>query len=189
MSADDLRASRARVAASALRERRAIERALHDGVQQDLVALSVQLQLLCELLRTDAAEALRLAGELQREARDALGRTRALANAIYPPLLAARGLPDALRAAGLRVEGGALGRYADDVEAVVYFSCRALTDDAPGTPTIGLREEGSSLRFELDCGEGIDVTPARDLVEAHGGLLTIEPSAGAGVRVSAAIPF
>lgn len=176
MEADDLRASRARIAGSAAAARRANERALHDGVQQDLIAASVRLQLARGLVASDPAAAIALLDELRNDMHDALDRVRTVAEEIYPSVLDVRGLPDALRqavrAAGLtaRIEAEAVGRYPEAIEAAVYFSCRALLDTAP--TTIALRDDGRNLRLELDGIEANDT--ARDLAEAAGGSLTSE---------------
>ena len=95
-TADDLPAVRARLIAAADEASRRIERALHDGVQQDLVAVSVRLQIARRLAASDLAAALALLGEVEEDVRDALDRVRSLANEIYPSVLEARGLPDAL---------------------------------------------------------------------------------------------
>ena len=174
--ADELRASRARLAESAGTERRRFERALHDGVQQDLIAISVRLQLLRELLGDDATPALELLDELQQDTREALDRVRALANDAYPSILDARGLPEALRGTGLpaRVDATGVGRYPAGLECAVYFCCRALLEGAaPGEkPELTLRETDGELR--LDARGEFDVTAARDLAEAAGGMLTVD---------------
>jgi len=186
--ADELRASRARLAASAASERRRIERALHDGVQQDLIAISVRLQLLRELLGGDAAPTLELLDELQRDTRDALDRVRAVAGDTYPSILDARGLPDALREAArttgrsVRVEASSVGRHPAELERAVYFCCRALLETASAEPTLVLRETDRELRLEA-TGE-FDVTAARDLAEAAGGTLTVDRD-----RVTATFPL
>jgi len=186
--ADELRASRARLAASAASERRRIERALHDGVQQDLIAISVRLQLLRELLGGDAAPTLELLDELQRDTRDALDRVRAVAGDTYPSILDARGLPDALREAtrgigrSVRVEASSVGRHPAELERAVYFCCRALLETASAEPTLVLRETDRELRLEA-TGE-FDVTAARDLAEAAGGTLTVDRD-----RVTATFPL
>ena len=186
--ADELRASRARLAASAASKRRRIERALHDGVQQDLIAISVRLQLLRELLGGDAAPTLELLDELQRDTRDALDRVRAVAGDTYPSILDARGLPDALREAArtigrsVRVEASSVGRHPAELERAVYFCCRALLETASAEPTLVLRETDRELRLEA-TGE-FDVTAARDLAEAAGGTLTVDRD-----RVTATFPL
>ena len=189
MSADELRASRARIAASERDERRRIERALHDGAQQDLIALSVRLQLLRELVAGGQEAALELVDELQRDTHEALDRVRALAADIYPSLLDARGLPDALRAAGARVHADTGNRYPVDIEACIYFCCRALMDAAHGTVAIALREDAGTLRAELDCAAAVDPTAARDLIESCGGTLVVQQPHEGGTRVAAMLPL
>ena len=106
---------------SAYEDRRTIERALHDGVQQDLIALAVRLQLARQLAGRDLSATLALLEEIGVDVREALGRVQALANQIYPAVRDARGLPDALRsaasAAGVAatVEAAGTGRYPPDV--------------------------------------------------------------------------
>src|SRR5690348_14462229 len=93
--AQDLRTSRARVVAAADEERRRVERSLHDGVQQHLVALAVNIQLVRQVAETDPASALALLDEMARDVHEALESVRALAQTIYPPLLLDRGLAEA----------------------------------------------------------------------------------------------
>lgn len=191
MSADELEASRARLASAGRDELRRIERALHDGVQQDLIALSVRLQLLQQAVREDPAAALDLVDELRQEAREALDRVRALANRVYPSLLEVRGLPDALRAVGARVDAETLGRYPRDIEAAAFFCCRALLDvaGANADTTIRLHDGGESLQVELETAGDPELTVARDLAEASGGVLVAETSSDGGTRVAATIPL
>jgi len=101
---EELRASRARLARAAHAERRGIERALHDGVQQDLVGLAAHLEVVASSLDSDPGAAKTLLEELQREARRALTETQGLANRIFPPLLEAGGLIPELRAAAARTD-------------------------------------------------------------------------------------
>jgi len=142
---DELRASRTRIAAAAVADRRRFERALHDGVQQDLIALTVGLQLLRERIgdRPDAHEAV---DELRAATRDALERVRALADEIYPSVLDARGL------------AGASRRYPPDLEAAVAL-CSPMA----------IHEEHGRLVVELPRDSS-----ARDLLEAAGGNVTVE---------------
>lgn len=180
--ASELQALRSRLVTSALEERRRIERALHDGALQDLIAISVRLQLTRNLVETAPAEALASLDEVQREARQALDRLRTLAGEIYPAILDARGLPDALRdaarasAAAATVEPGELGRYRAEIEAAVFFLWRAVLDAlaAGGEAQIRVWEEGEVLRVEIEAGGAIDLIRARDLVEGAGGVLTVE---------------
>jgi signal transduction histidine kinase len=148
---------------SAYQDRRTIERALHDGVQQDLIAVSVRLQLARQLAGRDLPAALALLEELGVDVRDALGRVQGLANQIYPSVLDARGLPDALRglASGAHVaatvEAAGIGRYPPDVEAAVYFSCRAALEGlAPDARvTIRICEEEHAIRLEVVSNTGV----------------------------------
>ncbi len=145
----DLLSRLARLVAAGDAERRRFERELHDGAQQDLIALAVNLQLARRLVDTDPEAAKKLLEELGRDIHEALDRVRGLATAIYPPLLASRGLVNALRAAGMsvRVDGGALPRYSPEVEAGVYFFC---LDSAA---SVRLWNDDDALAFELSADE------------------------------------
>ena len=112
------------------RERRRIEETLHDGVQQDLASTVVALELARELLDSDPAAARKVLDELAVQVEGALDRVRALAGTVYPSILPARGLTDALRS--LDVETANLERYPLEIEEAVYFSCSALRDRATG---------------------------------------------------------
>ena len=164
------------------RERRRIEEALHDGVQQDLAATSVALQLARELLDSDPDAARSLLEELAAQVEAALERVRALAGTIYPSILPARGLTDALRL--LDVATVDLERYPLDVEEAVYFSCRALRSRAVEAR---VWVDGAVLRLELlgvTAGDDGELSHARERIAAVGGQLDV--SAG---RVSAAVPL
>jgi signal transduction histidine kinase len=158
---------------SAYEDRRTIERALHDGVQQDLIAVSVRLQLARQLAGGDLPAALALLNEIGVDVRDALGRVQGLANRIYPSVLDARGLVDALRGAAsaaqvdATVEAAGLGRYPPDVEAAVYFSCRAALETlAPDARvTIRISEEEDAIRLEVIGDEGARFTATMPIRE------------------------
>jgi signal transduction histidine kinase len=124
-------------------ERRGFERALHDGVQQHLVALAVNLQLAQELCDTDPGRVRPFLEELGRDVHDALDAARALGHAIYPPVLTDHGVAEALRSAGVRVDATAVGRHPADVEAAVYFACVDAT-------VVRLWEQDGALRFEQE---------------------------------------
>lgn len=161
------------------RDRRRIEGALHDGVQQDLVAASVSLQLALELLDTDPAAARKLLEELEQQVQDSLERVRALARGIYPSLLQTHGLADALRAVGIEVSLG--GRYALEVEEAVYFACLAL---AAGATRTRVWDERDALRLEAEgVFDGAALAHARARVAAVGGQLTAS-AGGTGVTAS-----
>ena len=124
---DELRASRQRLVSAQDVERRRLERNLHDGAQQHLVALKVKLGLAEMLLGRDPAKAAATLEQLKGDADEALETLRDLARGIYPPLLADKGLVVALESQArkatvpVRVEAEGVERYAQDVEATVYF--------------------------------------------------------------------
>src|SRR5262249_30054299 len=126
------------------RERRRIEEALHDGVQQDLAATVVALELARELLDSDPAAARSALEELAARVEGALARVRLLATPIYPSILPARGLTAALRS--LDVETADLERYPLEVEEAVYFACGALRSRAVRAR---VWSDGAALRLEL----------------------------------------
>jgi histidine kinase len=161
------------------RERRRIEGALHDGVQQDLAAISGTLQLALQLLDKDPAAARALLEELEQEARLALDRVRVLAREIYPSILVSRGLTAAL--AG-RAEVRALERYPLEVEEAVYFSCAALVD---GSSTARIWRDEGALRLEVEGSLDEDaVAHVRDRMSSVGGQVTVS-----GDRLTASVPI
>ena len=184
--ASELHMVRSRLVRFALEERRRIERALHDGVQQDLVGISVRLQLVRNLVATAPGQALTTLDEVQQEVRDALDRVRTLAGDIYPAILDARGLPDALRqvarpsGAAASVEVASLGRYPAGVEAAVVFLWRAVLNglDTGEDARIRVWEAAEALHVSIEAGRAVDLVPVRDLVESVGGVLTIRSEAG-----------
>ena len=164
------------------RERRRIEAALHDGVQQDLAATVVALQLARELLDSDPAAARGLLDELAAQVEGALDRVRALAETVYPSILPARGLTDALRP--LDVETADLERYPLEIEEAVYFSCRALRSRAGRARVWG---DGAALHLELldvAAVEDDELSHARERIAAVGGQLDLSADG-----VSATVPL
>lgn len=192
----ELQMLRSRLVTAGFEDRRRFERALHDGVQQDLIGISVLLQLVRNLVATAPDEALAPLEEAQHAVRGTLDRVRALASDIYPAILEARGLPDAIRqaarasAAVTSVEAAGLGRYPAGIEAVVFFLWREVLDDlgAGETARIRLCEEAETLRVEIETGKAVDPLRAGDLVEAAGGTLTVR-SGSNGCGVEAAFPL
>ncbi len=162
------------------RERRRIEEALHDGVQQDLAATVVALELARELLDSNPAAARSALEELAAQVEGALDRVRELAGTVYPSILPARGLTDALRS--LDVETANLERYPLEIEEAVYFSCRALRSRAARAR---VWSEGATLRLELVGVTAVndELSHARERIAAVGGQLDLS-----GDRVSAAVP-
>jgi signal transduction histidine kinase len=209
--ADELRASRARVVAAADAERRRIERDLHDGAQQHLIAFAVNLRLARELADNDPRAAKAVLSDLAGDVQDALDEFRDLAHGIYPPVLVERGLVEGLRAAvsraplRTRIECGRVGRYAPEVEATVYFCCLEALQNAAkhagdgARATLRVWEEEDGLQFEVsDEGVGFDVaagvpgaglTSMEDRLGALGGRLSIGSADGQGTRVSGVIPL
>jgi signal transduction histidine kinase len=208
-SLTEVRESRARILAAADDERRRIERDLHDGGQQRLVALRIRLELTEELLAEDPDRAKAMLHRLGGEIDAALDELRSLAAGVYPSVLAARGLPDALRTAALKspipvsVEVEGSDRYANEVQTAAYFCCiEALQNVVKHAPdassvTIALSRNGD-LRFEVrDNGPGFPPDEAttgaglanmRDRMAAVGGRLDIRSSPGAGTAVVGTIP-
>jgi len=204
----ELEQSRARILAAADRERRRIERDLHDGAQQRLVALRIKLELAEELMDTDSLHARRLLHETESEIEEALEQVRSLARGIYPSLLAERGLSEALRAATLRVplptrlDCGNVPRYPAEVESAVYFSCLEAVQNAVkharGATALGVSVSvNGGLRFAVsDDGEGFDtaetafgqgLTNMRDRLAAVGGRLEIRSGRGHSTVVSGTV--
>ena len=207
--ADELRASRARVVASGDAERRRVERNLHDGAQQHLVALAVNLRLTKDVLSEDPAAAAQMLDELGEAVQDTIRELRELAHGIYPPLLVDSGLAEALRAVANRspldvelVTSG-IGRYGGDVEAAVYFCClEALQNAGKHAPSahvvVRVWEESGSLLFEVrDDGPGFDVRTAQrghgyvnmmDRLGAIGGAVRWESEIGHGTVIRGSLP-
>jgi len=207
---EDLRASRRRLVAAQDEERRRLERNIHDGAQQQLVALSVQLRLVEQLVDRDATKAHEMLQQLQRTTSDALEDLRDLARGIYPPLLADQGLPAALEAqarkSGLPITLAPDGvvRYDQDVEAAVYFcvleALQNVAKYARATAiTVALHDADRRLLFEVnDDGVGFDLAHAMggmglrsmsDRVEAVGGSLEVTSTPGRGTTVVGTIPL
>ena len=176
--ADDFGSPHAR-----LQDRRSFERALHDGAQQDLIALCVRVQLLRDAVTGEPGAVPGILDELERDAREALDRIRSLAAEIYPAILDLRGLPDALRelAAGTSASltTTSVQRHPPDVEAAVYFFCRAFA--GPGA-RIGLSEDAEALRLEIDGATAQVPGAARELIESVGG--TVDADADGSVRAT-----
>jgi len=205
----DLRSSRQRLVAAQDEERRRIERNIHDGAQQQLVALSVKQRLVEGLLERDPEKARRMISEIQAETIEALENLRDLARGIYPPLLADQGLAAALEAQGRKspvpviVEAKDVGRYPQEVEAAVYFSVlEALQNVAKyagaSVARVGLADRDSELVFTVtDDGRGFDRTSTRsgtglqgvaDRLAAIGGELIVRSSIGSGTSIEGRLP-
>jgi signal transduction histidine kinase len=201
--AEELRASRTRLVLAADAYCRWIERELHDGAQQDLVGLVVNLQHARRLIATDPAAAAALVDEMRGDVKESLDRLRSLAQRIHPPQLEAGGLLVALRSAAAsvriraRIDVVADGDLPPELAATVYLCCVAALERFHDrtTAAITVREENGTLAFEFDADdvghetadEGL--TAMRDRVEALGGRLSVAPGPGGGIRIAGALPM
>jgi signal transduction histidine kinase len=205
----DLRASRQRLVTAQDEERRKLERNLHDGAQQHLVALKVKLGLAEMLMSRDAEKAKLTLTQLKGDADEALETLRDLARGIYPPLLAEKGLGVALESQARKatipvsVDADGLGRYAQDVEAAVYFSVLEALQNVQkyahaSQATVRLIERDGELHFSVsDDGKGFDVaatakgsglTNMADRLDALGGTVTLGSAEGRGTELSGSLP-
>jgi signal transduction histidine kinase len=206
---EELRDSRRRIVGAQDEERRRLERNIHDGAQQQLVALAVQLKLLEQQVERDPQGARALATRLQSATTSALEDLRDLARGIYPPLLADKGLAAALEAqarkAAMRisVEVEGVGRYQQGTEAAVYFcTLEALQNVAKyaeaSSTRIRLHGHDGRLTFEVsDDGRGFDPATTRsglglegmaDRIDAIGGTLEVRSAPGEGTTIVGDIP-
>lgn len=196
----EVRRSRARVLLAADADRRAIERALHDGLQQELVALAVNLSRAASLLEKDPIAAKELLDELTADVREGIDETARLAQRIYPPLLLeVRGLASALRSAAERadvavtIQISADASYPPDLIVAVYWCCvEALSAAPPGThTTVSVANADGGVRFEIGVAstypEGV-LERLRDRVEALGGELFVADEKDRGSTVAATLP-
>jgi signal transduction histidine kinase len=206
---EDLRASRQRLVTAQDEARRRLERNLHDGAQQDLVALAIKAQLADITIDEDPGEAKQILGEIRADAAGALENLRDLARGIYPPLLADLGLAAALNAqAGksplpVTVEAAGIGRFGQDTEAAVYFCClEALQNTAKYAQAtqarVCLQAQNGSLCFTVsDDGKGYDAqhTPMgsglrnmADRLAALGGRLEVRSAPTHGTTITGHLP-
>jgi signal transduction histidine kinase len=206
---DELRTSRQRLVAAQDEERRRLERDLHDGAQQHLVALKVKLGLAETLMQNDVDRALSTLQQLKADADEALETLRDLARGIYPPILADQGLKAALESQARKatipvaVEADDIRRYTQDVEASIYFCVLEALQNAQkyaaaSRIVVRLGDAGGEVRFEVqDDGRGFDATTVRkgaglanmsDRLDALGGHIDVVSSPGRGCRVGGGIP-
>jgi signal transduction histidine kinase len=205
---EDLRASRQRLVTAQDEARRRLERNIHDGAQQDLVALAIKIQL-ADMTVEDPTQTRHILGELKAGAAGALENLRDLARGIYPPLLADLGLAAALNAQASKsavpvaVEADGIGRFPQDMEAAVYFCClEALQNTAKYAHATQARiclqaQEGSLCFTVSDDGAGYDArhTPLgsglrnmADRLAALGGRLEVRSGPGLGTTITGHLP-
>ncbi len=202
---EELRAAQRRLVTAQDAERRRLERNIHDGAQQQLVALSVKARLARGLTEREPSKASEMLTQIEAELQTALEDLRDLARGIYPPLLADKGLGAALEAQARRsvlpviVEAEALGRYPQEVEAAVYFSCLEALQNASKyadatQARVTLEQSNGTLSFVVaDDGRGFDpettdhgtgLQGIADRLAALDGELVIRSRPGAGTRIS-----
>jgi len=207
-SVDALRASQRRLVGAASAERRKIERDLHDGVQQKLVALRIELELARDLVDDGALDG-RLA-ELAADFDEALDELRSAAHGIYPPLLADDGLDAALREIARRstvpltVDLEDVGRLSEDRETAIYYCClEALQNVAKhggdgAAASLRLWRDRKAVRFSVSddgvgfaprrpAAKGAGLTNMTDRIGAVGGMLAVRSTPGEGTTVAGAV--
>lgn len=207
----DLRDSRQRLVTSQDTERRRLERDLHDGAQQQIVALKIRLNLVRAMLSDgDVEDAEQLVREVMTDVDDAVRSLRELAHGIYPPLLASDGLARALAARTARSEvpidvvDEGVGRCLPEVEATVYFCCleaiQNITKYARASAvSVTLARTSDGLEFRVsDDGVGFDATTVarghglnnlQDRLDALAGSLVVESTPGVGTTIHGTIPL
>ena len=206
---EDLQAAQRRLVTAQDEERRRLERNIHDGAQQQLVALSVKVRLAQALLERDPSKADQMLVELQADSQQALEDLRDLARGIYPPLLADKGLAAALEAQARKspvpatVDADGLGRYAQDVEAAAYFSCLEALQNVSkyaeaSAVSVRLRHDDGLLVFAIgDDGKGFDPAATgygtglqgiADRLAVLDGTLVVTSTPGVGTTITGSLP-
>lgn len=206
---EDIRASRQRIVTAQDAAARRLERNIHDGAQQQLVALAIKTGLADSLVGHDDAEAHQMLSQIQAEIQEALADLRDLARGIYPPLLADMGLVAALQAQTRKsvlpavVEGDGLGRYPQEAETAVYFcALEALQNVAKyaqaSQAIIRLSASNGALAFCVEddgvgfdpnaTGHGSGIQGMSDRLAALGGELQVTSTPGAGTIVKGTVP-
>ncbi len=204
----ELQASRLRIVAAADDQRRRIERDIHDGAQQQLLAIAAKLAAAESAAGQDEERERALVAQLKAETSGALQALRELARGIYPPLLADQGLTAAVITQAnkapvpVKVDAGGLGRYPAEIETAIYFCCvEALQNAARHAPDsavrISLAEDGGQVVFAVtDDGPGFDPAAAAagsglrnmsDRLAALGGSCQVDSRPGRGTTVAGRI--
>jgi len=208
----ELQESRARIVAAGDAERRKLERNLHDGAQQHLVALAVKLRLAHDAVEDDPADAMAMIDEIKSDVQSAITELRALAHGIFPPLLVSGGLPEALPAAAGRcplptsVELEGVGRYGNEIEAAIYFCVLEALQNAgkhagdTASITVRVVANAEQLQFEV-ADDGVGFEPAgggavghgfvnmADRLGAFGGSVDVTSAPGKGTTINGRVPL
>jgi signal transduction histidine kinase len=205
-SIGELSASRARIVAVTDQARRRIERDVHDGAQQRLVALRIKLALESERLEHEAPHTAAELELLGAEVDETIDEVRAIAHGIYPSVLSDRGLVEALRAAArsaplsCTVQDDGIGRHSEEIESAVYFACVGAVANVGREATriaITLRAD-ERLRFEVRADDAGSARPdpglrwldePLDRLAAVAGELKVEAVPGEGTRVTGSVPL
>ena len=204
----ELRAARERIVTANERERRGVERDLHDGAQQSLMAIRVKLAVASKQVDNENLAA--KLEEITADADAALAQLRALARGIYPAVLVDRGVPYALRSfaatASLPIRVGAtdVGRLSSPVESALYFCAVEAIQNAAkhagpsATVEVTLTEQPDTVEFKIeDDGRGFDTTAVSeghgllnmsDRIGALGGTLDVVSTPGRGTTIMASVP-
>lgn len=207
---DELRSSRQRLVAAQDDERRRLERDLHDGAQQQFIAVKMKAGLARQLAaKGENDRAADLLDQVLADVDAGVDSLRDLAHGIYPPLLEAEGLATALKARSRKasipvsIEANGLGRYRRDIEAAVYFCVleglqNAVKYSHADDVVVRLSQTDASLLFEVaDSGDGFDptvngkgrgLTNMTDRLDALGGNLTIQSTPGTGTTITGTVP-
>jgi signal transduction histidine kinase len=204
---EDLRRSRARIVEAGLAERRRLERNLHDGAQQRLVALALSLRLAERQIARDPERAQAMVAAAHDELNQALEELRELARGIHPAVLSDRGLGAAVEALAVRsplpvrVVEVPEERLPEAVEAAAYFTIsEALTNVAKyadaNEATVAVRRTNGHAEVEVaddgvggaDPGRGTGLRGLADRLGALDGSLSLDSPPGSGTTLRAEIP-
>jgi signal transduction histidine kinase len=203
---DELRASRARVVAASDAERRRVERNIHDGAQQQLVALALKLRTIEERVGDDP-DLKRAVGDAGERLKSALSDLRELARGLHPSILTTDGLPPALEQLAARAPlpvsvSAPERRFPEAVESTAYFVvCEALANvdryAEASRADVSVEARNGRLRVAIsddgvggaDAGAGSGLTGLADRVAALDGSLTVASPEGEGTKVTAEIPI
>jgi signal transduction histidine kinase len=204
----DLERSRTRLVRAADEERRKFEHNLHDGAQQQLIAIMIGLGMAAEDATADGATRDRLTG-IADNVEEALQEVRAVSHGLYPPLLADSGLVAALQSiqrrtpVPLSLDADGVGRYSPEVESAVYYACLEAIQNATKHAgpdvhiSVALRQDGDQVRFDVeDDGAGFEpervtgtgLQNMQDRLGALGGRITVRTASGHGTLISGRVP-